>query len=920
MRNFKKKICSVICAVALLLTCAVPGLQCFAAEGSTGLTVDGGGMTAGNTSALDADIYGLRSLISLADAVDVSQSSASQSEIDAFQADLAQAKAVEQNSGASAADITSAYNTLAESYSVLCPIVDPTDVYIIRSNYGMVYYDKVSVGLLEDYRNVSSQYEVLAYPYDSLIRSIRWSSSNPLLPISPDGLIIPLENSAQYTVINVVVTTYDGREMTNNIPTNVCFAKVHVDGITLESESIIGYVGESYKLNYSLSPTVAGICTANVKNVVWSINSSDYVSMDSDGTLHFLRASGPDFACAVVSVTAVDGGAHAECAIRVDYNRKALQAKINEANQLDQSLYTAESWQRVATALAHAVDVNGKDFYETSSQQEIDDATSALAAAMQALEPLAAIDSIVITHDGSPAPKYNSVKVGTLANYTKQSYSLGFTVTPSDAAYQSAVWTSSDSNVSVDSSGLVKPTNNSACAAKIMLTLTDYNGRQYSDWVYVSFTKVPVTGVTLNQTSLAMNTGATAPLSCTVDPQGTYGVGAASVKTVLWESSDPAVATVADGTVTAVDAGTAQIICITADGGFTATCSVSVTADKTLLEQVISEANAIDSTLFTSESYAILQQAVQAGNAIIAKTYATISEINEAREAIIAAINAMQFLPADYTAVYEAVNAFEVLNPGLYTPESYAAVQQAVNRVVYGLNCTDQARVDIMAQAINDAIAQLEERSAPKLIAADGSNAVVDEADHVIYGIAPGTANVLSYFTATEGGSLTFTPDADGSGTGSTLTLCDASGTQVSTFTLVIFGDVNGDSWYDGRDSFIVNCLVNGLLSRDQVGEAKYLAADCDHDGDITATDVQILEQAGLLLSQVDQTKPDYAQTNAYAEYLDLIDQNPQAQETPAESADEQVQQGSALQSFLAQLIELIKKVIVSVQSLLQKI
>jgi transglutaminase/protease-like cytokinesis protein 3 len=82
---------------------------------------------------------------------------------------------------------------------------------------------------------------------------------------------------------------------------------------------------------------------------------------------------------------------------------------------------------------------------------------------------------------------------------------------------------------------------------------------------------VAVTGVTLDVTELALEVPATATLTATVAPED------ATVKAVVWASDNEAVATVAEGVVTAVAEGTANITVTTADGGFTATCIVTVT-------------------------------------------------------------------------------------------------------------------------------------------------------------------------------------------------------------------------------------------------------------------------------------------------------------------------------------------------------
>ena len=84
---------------------------------------------------------------------------------------------------------------------------------------------------------------------------------------------------------------------------------------------------------------------------------------------------------------------------------------------------------------------------------------------------------------------------------------------------------------------------------------------------------VAVTGVTLDQNEAQMTVGGeTLTLTATVAPDD------ATDKTVTWTSSDPTVATVADGVVTAVAAGTANITVTTTDGNYTATCVVTVTA------------------------------------------------------------------------------------------------------------------------------------------------------------------------------------------------------------------------------------------------------------------------------------------------------------------------------------------------------
>lgn len=94
-------------------------------------------------------------------------------------------------------------------------------------------------------------------------------------------------------------------------------------------------------------------------------------------------------------------------------------------------------------------------------------------------------------------------------------------------------------------------------------------------------TNVSVTAVALDKTTLSLKPEATAALVATITPSE------ATNKKVTWSSSSETVATVSDGTVTAVAEGTATITVRTEDGGFTATCTVTVAADATGSQRVI---------------------------------------------------------------------------------------------------------------------------------------------------------------------------------------------------------------------------------------------------------------------------------------------------------------------------------------------
>lgn len=88
----------------------------------------------------------------------------------------------------------------------------------------------------------------------------------------------------------------------------------------------------------------------------------------------------------------------------------------------------------------------------------------------------------------------------------------------------------------------------------------------------------PVTSVSLDKTSASLTVGGSVTLQATVNPE------TATNKNVTWSSDNTAVATVVDGVVTAVAAGNATITVTTVDGGFKASCGVTVTAPTTVVK------------------------------------------------------------------------------------------------------------------------------------------------------------------------------------------------------------------------------------------------------------------------------------------------------------------------------------------------
>ena len=145
-------------------------------------------------------------------------------------------------------------------------------------------------------------------------------------------------------------------------------------------------------------------------------------------------------------------------------------------------------------------------------------------------------------------------------------------VEPTNATNQEVDWQSSNLDVATVEDGYIEAVGEGT--ATITVTTVDGNF-EASLTVTVSdgggSETVAVTGVTLSNNSLELEVGDTFQLSAPVSPSN------ATNKSVTWSTGENLFATVSEsGLVTAVNAGTTNVTVTTVDGGFTASCTVTV--------------------------------------------------------------------------------------------------------------------------------------------------------------------------------------------------------------------------------------------------------------------------------------------------------------------------------------------------------
>lgn len=199
-------------------------------------------------------------------------------------------------------------------------------------------------------------------------------------------------------------------------------------------------------------------------------------------------------------------------------------------------------------------------------------------------------DGVIIFKAGSDSAEISVTQVGKKGRYVSvesvsvspkeltltegDKTSLTYSISPTNASIQDVKWESSSPSVAtISQSGLVE----AIAEGTTLITVTTVDGNKTAPCLVTVKAKViPVTGVSLNKTSLTMTEGDVQQLFATVTPSD------ATDKSVTWISSNTSVASVSSsGVITAKAAGYATITVKTTDGAKTASCSVTVEKDQT---------------------------------------------------------------------------------------------------------------------------------------------------------------------------------------------------------------------------------------------------------------------------------------------------------------------------------------------------
>ncbi len=502
----------------------------------------------------------------------------------------------------------------------------------------------VKVGSTTSYKKYSYDFAYEVLPAKAMYSDIQWTSSNSNISVDKNGKCTPVTNDPCSAIITCTVTDYMGVETSDSV--FLTFARVLATGVSLNTNKIEGgLIGETQTLTATVTPKGTVGIGASCTDVYWSSSNESIATVDQSGTVTFV--AGGD---CVITCTTYDGGYTATCNVNVVTNYTALELLVAQYNDLslNETSYFPDTWSVYSSAMTKAQNILDR---RTSSQSEVDAMVAELEAAYNGLEKYNYIQKIELYLDGEQTQEFYQYDLSLLKEgikYQNAVLDLNVRLYPNNGSYETVEWTSSTTDISVTADGKCSPTINGSCYGSITCTVTDHFGNIFTDSVWVSFARYPVTKLELSQTNISGNIGTTYKLGCTVYPEGTSAlhIGAASIKDYYWESDDESVATVAqDGTVTFVGAGSTIVRAVSYDGGISAECVVSCEGDRSALRAALEEYKDVDYTQYEYSFGTKFLEAYENGQRIMTDVAVSQEEIDAAADELVFAYETMLKYP-----------------------------------------------------------------------------------------------------------------------------------------------------------------------------------------------------------------------------------------------------------------------------------
>lgn len=616
----------------------------------------------------------------------------------AFQDAIAESQALIDANASSQKEVDAQLEKLIAAYKGLEKYTHINNVEIYLDGEEASNFYQYDVSLLTDgaYKDAKLDLNVRLYPNNANYASVTWTSSTDKIVISENGVASPakntsfnvLKNEGYYGKITCTVTDHFGQTWTDDVW--VSFAYTPATGITISESAVSGSIGDTHQLTATVQPSgTLGVGKASISDLYWESDNENIATVDDKGLVTFVSTG-----ATTVRAIAYDGGYTATCSVSTGGDRSALQAALEKYKDTDYQDYEYTVGITFKQAYEEAQSVMNDN---TKTQDEINQAAQALIEAGAALEGHQVIkaQSVDVSYVGysrnTAIGSYNQRTSGTIGDndalsidLSKNGYAntlhennkleLSAAVVPAGADSNGISWTVDDSKniraTQTDGKLVLSPSSATANGwAKVTVTTTDHYSRTLSRSFTVVMSGSVISGVSLDQTQLnLLVTQKPVQLNATL-----AGSSNKTFNDVTWTSSNPAVAKVENGLVTPVDVGDCTITVKTLDGGYTATCAVTVRADYSVLEAKYAEYQILVNQskgqyIYTEDSLAVLETACGQAKTMIDSGLSTQAEIDAQVELLESAHNGLvKYIIAEgvsLTADTEAQANVTIPNPG----------------------------------------------------------------------------------------------------------------------------------------------------------------------------------------------------------------------------------------------------------------
>lgn len=382
-------------------------------------------------------------------------------------------------------------------------------------------------------------------PDNATDKTVIWSSSNASIASIEAGLVTAVKEGTA----TITVESKDGGARTACAVT-VSPKVIPVESITLSQNEAVMQKGETVSLTATVKPANA------TEAVVWTSNNTSVATV-KDGVVTAVGIG-------AASITATAGDKNASCTVTV----KEAYIEVTSITLNQTSFFLMEGDSYLLTATVKPSDATDKTVTWSSSDEKLATVYGGKVTAIKAgnvtITAKAGDKTATCEIEITPRIAVESVTL----NHTELTLLLGATETlsaevlPENATDKSVKWSSSDTDV------VVVRNNGKITAVGLGTAVITAKAGEKSATCKVTVKPVEVESIALNKTYLTLNLDESETLTVIFTPENVTD------KTVTWESSDPNIVTVKDGTVHAIARGT---VTITARcGKATATCEVKV--------------------------------------------------------------------------------------------------------------------------------------------------------------------------------------------------------------------------------------------------------------------------------------------------------------------------------------------------------